>query len=108
MDLYLVRRFTPSDFPPPLNVFGSYLGCGRFESRLDHLNVFLMTELRSCLQSLQKSSGTPYVMFTLSFPRTCSNSPFTVSHSYDALVRGCINTGIRVALGASVLYCGAT
>ena len=81
MDFYLVRRFTPSDFPLSVKVFRSYLGCGRFESRVDHLNVVLMTEMRSCLQSLRASSGTPYVMYTLSFFRTCSNSPFTVTHS---------------------------
>jgi hypothetical protein len=88
-----VLRFRPSGLPPPVNVSGSCFGCGRFESCLDHLNVVLMTEMRSCLQSLQASSG------TVSFLRTFPNSPFTVNHSYDALIQGCINTGLRVVLG---------
>jgi len=99
-NFYLVFRFTPSDFPPPVNVFGSYLGCGRFESRLDHLNVVRMIEMLNCLCSHSRQVPVrlmlcircpPYETFQIYF--------FTVRHSYDALIQGCINTGLRVVLG---------
>jgi hypothetical protein len=81
------------------NVSGSCLGGTRFESRLDHrFTSGIMSETIKCLQSLHANTGHALNFGTVFLFHNSSNSPFTVSQSYDAIIQGCTNPGIQVFL----------